>query len=525
MDCVNFSSHIEEKFYHKAGDVRFLIFLSIIIWIFSVGFSPCYGQEAAAEEGELNLSLRQCIELMFVNNLDLEVERYNPYLQDREIVKEKAAFDPLARFSFQDSKMVLSPTSLLNGIFFGNQSYEQETIDYEFSLAKKLLTGGLAELKLTTNKFETNSFFQLMSPTYHSNFVFSLNQPLLRNFGINLNKSRIVISSNNKEISEVRLKDKTIKMITTLQQIYWNLYLSQQVLGVKRGSLQLARDLMARNEALVEVGKLPSVEVLRSRAGVASREEGVILAENNTMDAEDLLRESLNLPFQGEVITLVDKPVLKEVVLMKTEEYLKTAIETRPDYKEVKIHLENLTVAKKMAKNAMLPLFDFQGSYGINATKGHLDESVQGLDAGGDYSWMVGVKVEIPLGNRWAKSNYQKSMLQIKKAETTLKSLERKIELEVRETLREIESNYKRTSATREALRLAEKNMEAEEERMDLGMSTSVDLLRVQEELAVAQSRSTKAIVDYIISLNNLDRVTGTALETHQISVQNNRPL
>jgi len=207
---------------------------------------------------------------------------------------------------------------------------------------------------------------------------------------------------------------------------------------------------------------------------------------------------------------------------MKAEEYLKTAIETRPDYKEVKIHLENLTVANKMAKNAMLPLFDFQASYGINATKGHHDESLQGLDAGGDYSWLVGFKMEIPLGNRWAKSNYQKSMLQIKKAETTLKSLERKIELEVRETLREIESNYKRTSATREALRLAEKNMEAEEERMDLGMSTSVDLLRVQEELAVAQSRATKSIVDYIISLNNLDRVTGTALETYQISVQKN---
>jgi len=135
MDCVNFSSHIEEKSYHKAGDMRSLILLSILIWIFSVGFSPCYGKEAAAEEGELNLSLRQCIELMLVNNLDLEVERYNPYLQDREIVKEKAAFDPLARFSFQDSKMVVSPTSLLNGIFFGNQSYEQETIDYEFSLA------------------------------------------------------------------------------------------------------------------------------------------------------------------------------------------------------------------------------------------------------------------------------------------------------------------------------------------------------------------------------------------------------
>ena len=520
MNYIDFRSRIKGRLFRKAGIVLSFGFL---LWLCSANTSSCYGKEVAIAEEELSLSLRQCIELLLSNNLDLKVERYNPYLDEKEIIKEKAAFDPLAKFSLKDSKIVASPTTLLNGvwgIWSKSQSYEQETIDYEFSLSKKLITGGFGELKFTTNKYETNSIFQYVNPTYFSNLVFSLNQPLLRNFGINLNKSRIIISNNNKDISQMRLKDKTTKMITSLQQIYWRLYLGQQFLGVKKNSLQLAKDLMERNRVLVEVGKLPSVEVLRAKAGVASQEEGVILAENTVRDVEDLLKETLNLPLRDQTITILDKPTFEEFSRMKEKDYFKVAFENRPDYEEVSIHLKNLKVANKIARNAMLPTFDFQGSYGINATKGHYDKSVKDIHSSGDYSWMVGFKMEIPLGNRWAKSNYQKSVLEIKKAETTLKSLERKIELEVRETLREIESNYKRISANREARLLAEKNLEAEEERLNLGMSTSVDVLRTQEELAVAQCRETEAAVDYINSRNNLDKTTGITLATHQIEFQ-----
>ena len=69
---------------------------------------------------------------------------------------------------------------------------------------------------------------------------------------------------------------------------------------------------MERNKTLVEVGKLPSVEVLRAMAGVASREEAVILAENAVRDAEDLLRNTLALPLQDQMIILADKPAFKE---------------------------------------------------------------------------------------------------------------------------------------------------------------------------------------------------------------------
>jgi len=517
MNYGDFSSKVNGKVVHKAVRALFLMLFAVLLWCACVAPSMCQGKETTAPEENVSLSLRQCVELLLTNNLHLKVERYNPYLQEKEIIKEKAVFDPLARLSLHDQKTVISPTTLLNGVR-SSQAYEHETIDYEFGLAKKLITGGLGEIKFTTNKLESNSIFQYENPTYHSNIVFSLNQPLLRNFGINLNKSRIIISSNNREISQTKLRDKTIKLITTLQEIYWRLYLSQQVLEVNRGSLQLARDLMERNKALVEVGMLPSVEVLRARAGVASREEGVILAENAVGDIEDLLKETLDLPFQNQTITLIDKPTFKVFYPMKVENYLEVAFENRPDHEEAKILLNNIKVANKVAKNAMLPLFDFQASYGINATKGHHDESVHGLDAGGgDYSWLVGFKMEIPLGNRWAKNNYQKYRLEMKKTETSIQSLEKRIELEIREVLREIESGYKRIGATQEARRMAAKNLEAEDERMGLGMSTSVDVLRVQEELVAAQCNESKAIVNYIHSLNNLDMVVGTTLETHQI--------
>ncbi len=132
------------------------------------------------------LSLKGCIELMLANNLDLKVEQYNPDMQEKEIVKEKAAFDPLARFSFRDEKWMISPTTLLNGVL-RNKSYEQETINYDAGLSKRFLTGGVGDVSFTTDKYRTNSLWQYESPTYFSQVVFSLNQPLLRNFCIDLN--------------------------------------------------------------------------------------------------------------------------------------------------------------------------------------------------------------------------------------------------------------------------------------------------------------------------------------------------
>ena len=124
MNYGDFSSKVNGKVVHKAVRALFLMLFAVLLWCACVAPSMCQGKEITAPEENVSLSLRQCVELLLTNNLHLKVERYNPYLQEKEIIKEKAVFDPLARLSLHDQKIVISPTTLLNGV--GNsQSYER----------------------------------------------------------------------------------------------------------------------------------------------------------------------------------------------------------------------------------------------------------------------------------------------------------------------------------------------------------------------------------------------------------------
>jgi outer membrane protein TolC len=92
--------------------------------------------------------------------------------------------------------------------------------------------------------------------------------------------------------------------------------------------------------------------------------------------------------------------------------------------------------------------------------------------------------------------------------------------LGVREAVRQIETDIKRVKATRAARVLAEQKLDAEEKKLEVGISTNFQVLEFQEDLAVAESNETRAIIDYNRSLINLERAKGTILSTNNISLQ-----
>ena len=75
MNYINNRSMINQGFFHKTGTILFLIIFCFLLCFNGVAPPSCHGKEAANPEGELALSLGECIELMLNNNLDLKVER------------------------------------------------------------------------------------------------------------------------------------------------------------------------------------------------------------------------------------------------------------------------------------------------------------------------------------------------------------------------------------------------------------------------------------------------------------------
>lgn len=523
-------------------EVKKIFFVFFLILIFS-----SLNEAKGICEERLELSLEECINLALEKNLDIRIESLDPRIQEMEIAKEKAEFDPRFILETKDSKSETETTSWLSGgggrdrklswedwyswfrrVLYGQGSVddifgllgyrkggvlEQESLDFSSKLITKFITGGVGELKFTTNRLRTNSFYEYYDETYRSYLTFSLTQPLLKNFGINLNKSRIRIASNNWDISKDQLRGKVISIVSQVQEAYWNLWRSIEEHKVRQYSLELAQNLLSLNEALVKGGRLPPVAILQAKSGVASRREGVLLAENAVENAQDYLRKMIDFDLMDESykeekpIFPKDEPDFIDKRFDVAESY-KIALLNRPDFNQAKIALNNQKLALKLAKNQLLPKLDIGGSYTSSGIDPHYSETLDELSTRDNYYWEAGIVFEVPLGNRLAKSAYSQEKMKTKKAEMEIEDIKKKILLEVREIVRGIETNVERIEATHVARILAEEKLKAEEERFRLGRAITIDLLRFQEDLASAKISEDRALVDYRKLLSKWEMAT-----------------
>ena len=81
-------------------------------------------------------------------------------------------------------------------------------------------------------------------------------------------------------------------------------------------------------------------------------------------------------------------------------------------------------------------------------------------------------------------------------------------------------TNVERVNATKKARELAQRRLEVEEKKYSVGRSTSLEILRAQEDLATAEGNEAKAIIDYEISLGKLEKAKGTILDSYDIKLE-----
>ncbi len=487
---------------------------------------------------ELPLSIKRAIILALRNNLQVSIQRFNPSIQATDVTAARAVFDPVARteLRFQD---IVTPANARTRTFGRVLRTEDENVNFEASITQKLALG--TEVGLIASNIRTANTFNLFESEYETDLMLTVKQPILKNFGPTVNRQGIVIAQKTLAQSEKQFENDVSQIVAEVQRTYWDLVFAIEDLRVKKRSLQLAQDLLERNKIQVEVGTLAPIEIVQAEAAVAEREEDVITAEDAVKDAEDKLKKFLNLfeePDQREAtIVPIDRPSFdpKPVDLEKA---LGDALANRPDYARAKLEVEKAKINLLVARNQLLPTLDFVGEGGYSANQGNLGNSLDDIFDAENRHWALGVELSFPMGNRQAKAEYTKRKLELWQARVRLKNLEQAIlvqvpdivreldpdRLGVREAVRQIETDVKRVRATRAARVLAERKLDAEEKKLEVGISTNFQVLEFQEDLAVAESNETRAIIDYNKSLINLERAKGTLLATNNISLQRPPP-
>ena len=509
--------------------------LTLLLTIFLAG--PVVGQEQAG----MKLTLEDSILKALKNNLNLAVEVYNPELADAALSQAREFFLPSLDFNY-DREGTESPSYwFLQGS--GTSTLKMTSIGA--SVVQQVPWGGNLSLSLQNYKSDTNQAFQLINPRYGSTLRFDFTQPLLKNFGSKIARRQIIVARNNLDISQSQLRTTLIATVYQVQEAYWNLVYAVESLKVKQQSLQLARDLLAKNKKEVDVGTLAPLEVLNAEATVAQREADILQAEALIMKSEDVLKSLVNPVPEGDIRSLkiepVDRPAFKPVSI-SLDEALKEAMNRRPDLEVNKTTILTNRVDFSAARNQLLPQLDLKLSYWSPGISGdrilYLNNDpflgvIIGKEKGGAsnamrdaakflyQNWTVGLTLSVPVSNIVGRANYALAKLQLDQSLARLKSQEQQIYLEVSDAVRSVETDAKGVQAYRIARELAEKRLEAETKKLNVGLTTNYFVLQYQEGLANARSMEIKSLVDYNLSQARLEKAIGSSLQNRDISLEN----
>ena len=296
---------------------------------------------------------------------------------------------------------------------------------------------------------------------------------------------------------------------------------------MQKQQLVLAQKLLDQIRKQVAVGTLAPLDVLQAETTIARTEERILLAQNALRAAEDRLKRVMNFSLTGELadvmITPVDTPTYADPTLDQ-EEQIRQALAQRPDLIQAKLTLENQHITLVFDQNQTLPTLDLEATLRINGVDPHLGGSFDQIDPSRSYGWNVGLTFRYPLQNRQAKGRVQQSQLAIRQQMLRIKDLEESIMAEVRNSFRDMLTNSQRVQATRISGRLATKQLEAEEKKLQVGLATVFTTLQFQDVLSVERSNGINALTEYLKAIIRLEESKSTLLQSYNIILETAGP-
>ena len=458
----------------------------------------------AQEPPPINLTLKDAIRLSFERNLDLKVELYNPALAEADIHRNQGIYDPLLSAGASYSR-----TTSADPYFF--TPITADTIAANLGVTQLLSTGA-------TVGVSGNSNWLGNSATIYSDGVnFTVNQPLLRNFGKEVTDLNINVARFNKEGSLDRFAARLSDTVAQVRNDYFKLYNLRQVLEVKKTSLALANKILDETRGRVKAGVLPAMEILNAEFSSATREKDVIDAERAVRDQVDVLRLSLQLDRASDIL-IADQPTTDYYSVPESEALAK-ALASRPELAAQRVNLKIDDLLRRVARNRTLPDLSVNANVGLDGFDPRFGGAyVRTLKA--DFPvWGVGLQFSYPLGNRAAENDYIKSKLTLDQAQAQLLSLESGVTNDVRAAIRLLQSSYKQIDVTARGRAYAEERLRAFEKKNAVGLATTKDVFDVENDLVTAKGNQIQALVDYNNAITGLWHVTGELLDRQGIKL------
>jgi outer membrane protein TolC len=472
------------------------------------------------------------------NNMDIRVAGYGPAINSAQVVEAEARFDPSffanVQYQYQNNQTPGTGFTNITGgpvagtiISFFNKS---EQLTFQSGIKQQLANGAQVELRGQMQRNLLSPRNQAaINPYVQDDIVLQVTQPLLKDFGFEVNRARIDIARNNQKVALLDFRKQVEESLSDLEQRYWQLAQAEEEVRIQERFLasieQTGGTLERRFGAGADVSRIP---LSQSDARAESARAVLIRDRAHVRDLSDQIKALMNdpdMPVAGPVLILPADAPLDEPLHFDTEDQIKTALENRFELAEQHHKIDNAAVTVNAAKNNMLPQLNLVGQVGTESAENGFDTALNKIRQINNNNFAVGFQFEVPIGNREARAIWQRTLLQYQQNIDQYRGLILQVDADVKQAVREVNTAWNEMVQTRKAVFANQDVVRGLKQRQATGNEPLTPnfietVLNTEERLAAAERDNTQAIANYNIAIFRLERAKGTLLRYNNIMME-----
>ncbi|HEX4772745.1 MAG TPA: TolC family protein [Bryobacteraceae bacterium] len=389
--------------------------------------------------GKLYLTVQDAIALALENNIDVEVARYTPILDEWNLVRASAggALPGVPSASTQASSVTrgegvrgsqaaagvstnggggngtntvnatitqIGPvTPTLDPVFqdtttFSHSSFPQANIqqslvvnlidkqrNYNVSLQSGFLSGTQASMTFTEGYLNENSPTDILNPQYAPTLSANVTQQFLQGFGVGVNRRTIDIDKVNLKIDDLNFKTEVTSVVVNVLNLYYGLVADYEDLKAKQSAVDVARQFYENNKKQVELGALAPLDVTSAESQVALSEQDLVTAHGTLAQQQVALKNAISRIGSADprienadIIPLDHIDVPEKDDLPPIKDLVAKAMANRADIEAEKMHLTVDELNALGTRNGVLPILTAQ----VSATNQGLAGAAQSVPTG-----------------------------------------------------------------------------------------------------------------------------------------------
>ncbi|HEU4887091.1 MAG TPA: TolC family protein, partial [Thermoanaerobaculia bacterium] len=204
----------------------------------------------------LRLSLDEAIRTSMERNLGVQLQAFEYQESGQSLRGSYGIYDALASALLQEQSAERAVSSTI-------EAAAGRTVRLDLGVSQNLPTGGGYSFGVNNSRETSSGGVSTVSPRYAPSLNFSFNQPLLRDFGVDVTKRNITIARNTLGITQGAFRTVVMDTVHAVEQAYLDLVYARRNIEVVKEALFLARDQARITQIRIDVGASAPLDILQ----------------------------------------------------------------------------------------------------------------------------------------------------------------------------------------------------------------------------------------------------------------------